>query len=104
MNWIDIIEEKREEISEALMEAKAKAEHPCVGWGVSVEIDKNDVWVTGLHSQGTQSESSFNGTSRVLYTFQTWQAENDEEREYQLDEVDVYEIIDNIIEKLEMYQ
>ena len=75
INFLSIMETKREEIVEKIKQAKRKAEHVLQGWHVNVEIDENDVWVTGLMSCGSKSMSSYNGTSYVVASISTWQVE-----------------------------
>lgn len=78
INWLPIMESKREEIELAIKQAKRDAEHTMQGWYVDVEIDENDVWAGGLKSQGSQSMSSWEGKSYVITSIKTWQVEIEE--------------------------
>lgn len=68
-NALEAIEKNRAAIEGAIREAckKSLENDHLQGWRYGVEIDNNDVWVFGPQSQNSQSESSWNGNSYVIY-------------------------------------
>jgi len=38
------------------------------GWFVDVEVDKDESWIGGVRQYNTQSQSSFNGDSYVIFS------------------------------------
>jgi len=74
--WSELMEENREAIVEKMVEAFKEAEGGMSGWQNGVEMDQDgEVWTTGIMSQGSQLESSFNGRTFIVDWIKTWEAD-----------------------------
>ena len=74
--WSELMEENRETIVEKMVDAFKEAESGMSGWHNGIEMDQDgDVWTTGIMSQGSQSESSFNGRTFIIDWIDTWEAD-----------------------------
>jgi hypothetical protein len=78
INWVKIMQDNRDKILEAFMQAKKETNGSMQGWHVDVEMDQDgNVWVTGLMSNG-QSISSWNGETFIVGSVDSWNIEIDE--------------------------
>lgn len=90
INWVEIMEDNREKIIEAFIQAKKETNNTMQGWHVDVEInEKGEVWVGGLMSTGSQSMSSWNGETYIIGSVNSWVSELNEEAWIQ-DEKEIY--------------
>jgi len=77
--WSELMEENKDVIIEKMVEAFKEAEGGMSGWHNGVEMDQDgDVWTTGIMSQGSQSQSSWEGKTFIIDWIKTWNSEYDE--------------------------
>ena len=71
--WSELMEENREAIVEKMVDAFKDAEGGMSGWFTGVEMDQDgEVWTTGTMSQGSQSQSSWEGKTFVVTSIPSW--------------------------------
>ena len=88
--WSSIVESKRNEVIECMVEAYKSTEGTMQGWQVHIELDENDVWVTGLMSQNSQSGSSFNGDSYIFHVQSSWELDYNVEEALEAEYPEIY--------------
>jgi hypothetical protein len=76
-NWALLIEEKKDEIVEKIQQAIRSTEGTMSGWHVDIEMDHNEVWVTGLMSCGCRSMDAYNGKTVIIHSVKSWKVEFD---------------------------
>ena len=74
--WSELMEENKDLIVEKMVDTFKEAEGGMSGWQIGVEMDQSgDVWTTGIMSQGSQSQSSWEGKTFVIDWIKTWEAD-----------------------------